>query len=127
MARMLHRCNTLLITHSGYTFKLSNPRHQNVHVILYWYACKYLRKLSCTSLNPMMVKPEFGLFFFSCLARLTQHSLDVSPWLTHKSIPFCHVQVDDVSDFDEHHFDHCRFYQWHTPTALIEDTLLNWV
>ena len=76
-------------------------------------------------LNQTMVKIPF---IVSCLARLTQHSLDVSLWLTHKSAPFCHhTLVHNVSVFDNRHLNHCQFYQRHTPTALIEDAILNLV
>ena len=42
MARML-RTLQKKVSNSSYTFKLSNPAHWNLCVILYWYACKYLR------------------------------------------------------------------------------------
>ena len=42
---------------------------------------------------------------------------------TYKSSPFCSVQVH-VSVFDERHFDHCWFYQWYTPTALMKEAIL---
>ena len=56
----------------------------------------------------------FSFFLLSSLSRLAQHSLDLLPWLTHKSVPFCHVQVHNVSVFDKRHFDHYRFYQCYT-------------
>ena len=65
------------------------------------------------------------LSFLSSSVRLAQHSLDVSPWLTYKSAPFCHTQVYNLSVFNERHFDHCQFYKCCTPTALIEDAILN--
>ena len=72
-------------------------------------------------------EPDYGknlIFSFSCSARLTRHSLNVSPWVTHKSVLFCNMQVHDVIVFDECHLDHCQMYQWYMPTALIEDAIL---
>ena len=43
------------------------------------------------------------------LPHLAQHSLNVLPWFTHKSAPFCRVQVYDITVFDEHHLDHYQF------------------
>ena len=70
-------------------------------------------------------EPEDGKnsFFQSCSVRLTWHTLGVSPWLTHKSAPFCHAQVHDITVFDELHFGRYWFYQWYTPSALIENAI----
>ena len=73
-----------------YAFKLSNPHHQNLRVIFYWYTCKYHWKWwSKSKTTCCKKKNEFSPFFFSSSTRLAQHSLNVLPWLTHKPAPFC--------------------------------------
>ena len=83
---------------------------------------------------------------YSCSARLTRHSLDVSPWLTHKFAPFSRVQIHNgsfqqvspiLSMVHAHslnwgrHFDWCvhaqlvHFYLAHTSVQLICTVIVN--
>ena len=112
----------MLITQSRCTFKLSNPG-----IYVRFSTSIHVNTFKNDHLHP---DPDNGMdfllsFLLSSSARLGQYVLDVSPWLTHKFAPLCHTQVHDVTVFDKHHFDHCWFYQWCTPTVLIEDTILN--
>ena len=93
-------------------YKNANPHHWNLRVIFNQNTCtcKYIAK-NCA-------------FFLSSSERLARRSLSVSPWFTHKSTPFHSPQVHDVSVLNKRHFDHCRFYQWYTPTALMKETIL---